>query len=76
MSCLALPFGLTVILTNVKSRSGYWYELVGEKKKNTHTHTHTVNLTRFYKYAMHTLIPKNTESYEPEFKNIGEKPQD
>ena len=29
----------------------------------------------FYKYAVHALRPQNTESGEPELKNIGEKLQ-
>ena len=35
-----------------------------------------MELNWFYKYALHILIPQNTESGEPELKNVGEKFQD
>ena len=34
-----------------------------------------MEVDRFYKYAVHVLRPQNTESGEPELKNIGEKLQ-
>ena len=35
-----------------------------------------MELKGFYNDATHILRPQNTESGEPELKNIGEKPQD
>ena len=35
-----------------------------------------MKLNRFYNYAVHILIPQNTEGGGPELKNIGEKFQD
>ena len=35
-----------------------------------------MELNRVYKYNAHTLIPQNTESDEPELKNVGEELQD
>ena len=33
-------------------------------------------LNILYNYDLHTLRPKNTESVEPDLKNVGDKPQD
>ena len=35
-----------------------------------------MELKGFYKYAVHILIPQNTESGEPGLNNVGEKSQD
>ena len=35
-----------------------------------------MDLIIFYNYYVHILRPKNTESGEPELKNVGEKYQD
>ena len=35
-----------------------------------------MELNGFYSYGVNILRPQNTESGEPELKNVGEKPQD
>ena len=35
-----------------------------------------MDINRFYNYSVHIQRPQNTETGEPELKNVGEKPQD
>ena len=35
-----------------------------------------MELNGFYNYAMHIIIPQNTQIGEPELNNVGEKSQD
>ena len=37
---------------------------------------HTVETNIFYNYTVHILIPQNTESGQPELKNVGDKSKD
>ena len=49
----------------VKEEAGDLYEVGGEK--------HIVGFNVFDNHDVYALIPQNTESGEPEIKNIGEK---
>ena len=69
--CSALPFFSTGGLTNVKSKAGYWYEVTSYFRWKP-----TVDINGLYNYAAQILRPQNTESGEPELKDVEEKSQD